>query len=54
MCSSAGELHLNPSGKFEPAHVTYGLDVIVRVGWRRQQDHRTMSEIGQELRGLGV
>jgi hypothetical protein len=35
-------------------HVTYGLDVIVRVGWRRQHDHRTMSEIGQELRGLGV
>jgi hypothetical protein len=30
--------------------VTYGLDVIVRVGWRRQHDHRTMSEIGQELR----
>ena len=34
--------------------VTYGLDVIVRVGWRRQHDHRTMSEIGQELRGLGI
>src|SRR3972149_3166534 len=34
--------------------VTYGLDVIVRVGWRRQHDHRTMSEIGQELRSLGV
>lgn len=32
--------------------VTYGLDVIVRVGWRRQHDHRTMSEIGQELRAL--
>jgi hypothetical protein len=34
--------------------VTYGLDVIVRVGWRRQHDHRTMNEIGQELRSLGV
>jgi len=34
--------------------VTYGLDVIVRVGWRRQHDHRTMSEIGQELRTLGI
>jgi hypothetical protein len=34
--------------------VTYGLDVIVRVGWRRQHDHRTMSEIGQELRALGI
>jgi hypothetical protein len=34
--------------------VTYGLDVIVRVGWRRQHDHRAMFEIGQELRGLGV
>lgn len=34
--------------------VTYGLDVIVRVGWRRQHDHRTMSEIGQELRSLGI
>ncbi len=34
--------------------VTYGLDVIVRVGWRRQHDHRTMNEIGQELRGLGI
>lgn len=34
--------------------VTYGLDVIVRVGWRRQHDHRTMGEIGQELRSLGI
>ena len=34
--------------------VTYGLDVIVRVGWRRQHDHRTMSEMGQELRALGI
>ena len=34
--------------------VTYGLDVIVHVGWRRQHDHRTMSEIGQELRTLGI
>jgi hypothetical protein len=34
--------------------VTYGLDVIVRVGWRRQHDHRTMNEIGQELRALGI
>ena len=34
--------------------VTYGLDVIVRVGWRRQHDHRTMHEIGQELRALGI
>ena len=34
--------------------VTYGLDVIVRVGWRRQHDHRTMNEIGQELRSLGI
>lgn len=34
--------------------VTYGLDVIVRVGWRRQHDHRTMREIGQELRALGI
>jgi hypothetical protein len=35
-------------------HVTYGLDVVVRVGWRRQHDHRTMAEIGQELRDLGL
>lgn len=35
-------------------YVTYGLDVIVRVGWRRQHDHRTMAEIGQELRDLGL
>ena len=34
--------------------VTYGLDVMVRVGWRRQHDHRTMSEIGQELRALRI
>lgn len=34
--------------------VTYGLDVIVRVGWRRQHDHRTMSEIGQELRAQQI
>jgi len=34
--------------------VTYGIDVIVRVGWRRQHDHRTMNEIGQELRSLGI
>ena len=34
--------------------VTYGLDVIVRVGWRRQRGHSTMSEVGQELRSLGV
>src|SRR5712692_569371 len=34
--------------------VTYGLDVVVRVGWRRQHDHRTMSEIGQELRALQI
>ncbi len=34
--------------------VTYGLDVVVRVGWRRQHDHRTMNEIGQELRALGI
>ena len=34
--------------------VTYGLDVIVRVGWRRQHDHRTMGEIGQELRSAGI
>jgi hypothetical protein len=34
--------------------VTYGLDIVVRVGWRRQHDHRTMSEIGQELRALGI
>ena len=34
--------------------VTYGIDVIVRVGWRRQHDHRTMNEIGQELRSLGL
>ena len=34
--------------------VTYGLDVIVRVGWRRQHDHRTMNEIGQELRALRI
>ena len=34
--------------------VTYGLDVIVHVGWRRQHDHRTMNEIGQELRSLGI
>jgi hypothetical protein len=34
--------------------VTYGLDVIVRVGWRRQHDHRTMNEIGQELRSHGI
>ena len=35
-------------------NVTYGLDVIVRVGWRRQHDHRTMSEIGQELRAMQI
>ena len=34
--------------------VTYGLDVIVRVGWRRQHDHRTMREIGQELRAQQI
>ena len=34
--------------------VTYGIDVIVRVGWRRQHDHHTMNEIGQELRSLGI
>lgn len=34
--------------------VTYGLDVVVRVGWRRQHDHRTMNEIGQELQALGI
>ena len=34
--------------------VAYGLDVIVRVGWRRQHDHRTMHEIGQELRALQI
>jgi len=34
--------------------VTYGLAVIVRVGWRRQHDHRTMNEIGQELRALRI
>ena len=35
-------------------NVSYGLDVVVRVGWRRQHDHRTMSEIGQEVRALGI
>ena len=34
--------------------VTYGLDVIVRVGWRRQHDHRTMRELGQELRAQQI
>lgn len=34
--------------------VTYGLDVIVRVGWRRQHDHHTMSEIGQALRAQRI
>ena len=58
---------VNPKCQYRQAHylstqlaalslpgVTYGLDVIVRVGWRRQHDHRTMSEIGQELRSLWV
>ena len=34
--------------------VTYGLDVVMRVGWRRQHDHCTMNETGQELRALGI
>lgn len=58
---------INPKGQHRQTHylstrlaalglpkVTYGLDVIVRVGWRRQHDHRTMSEIGQELRALSI
>ena len=58
---------VNPKCKYHQTHylssqlaglslpgVTYGLDVIVRVGWRRQHDHRTMSEVGQELRLLGI
>ena len=36
----------------EPA--VNSLESDVRVGWRRQHDHRTMNETGQELRALGI
>lgn len=35
-------------------HSTYGLDVLARIGWRHEYEHRQLVEIQQELNEKGI
>jgi hypothetical protein len=54
-CPHPASRYVSAAGAaFSLPESTYGLDVVVRVGWLRERCHRSMAEIHADLQGHGI